>query len=108
MEKVIALDVGEFQPGRNSFPSFEYVLGDMAIVTVQLDKKVGPHHRQTGFTFVNEYDKLGHQFGEVYAEKKNTHQVFYDKNCRLPTEPDLEVDPLEVRRILVLNGILAH
>src|SRR5271155_5431685 len=86
MEKVIALDIGEFQAGHNSFPSFEYVLGDTATVTVQLDKKVEPHHRQTGFTFVKEDDKLGYQFGEVYAEKKNTHQVFYDKNCRLPTE----------------------
>jgi hypothetical protein len=108
MEKVIALDVGEFQPSRNSLPSFEYVLGDMATVTVQLDKKVEPHYRQTGFTFVGEDDKLGQQFGEVYAEKKNTHQVFYDKNCRLPTEPDCEVDPSEVRRILVLNRILAE
>jgi hypothetical protein len=73
-----------------------------------LNKTVEPHHRQTGFTFVNKNDKLGHQFGEVYAEKKNTHQVFYDKNCRLPSEAGLEIDTSEVRRILVLNGILAY
>jgi hypothetical protein len=104
MEKVIALDMGGFPAARGILTRFEYVLGDTATVTVE--KKVEPHHRQTGFTFVNR-DKLW-QFGEVYAEKKHTHQVFYDGKCRLPIAPDLEIDPSEVRRILVLNGILAH
>src|SRR5436305_5720117 len=84
MEKVIGLDIGEPPAGHGTSTSFEYVLGDMATVTVQLDKKVESYHRQTGFTFVNEDNKLGYRFGEVYAEKKNTHQVFYDGKCVLP------------------------
>jgi hypothetical protein len=108
MEKVIALDVAGVDTARDVLPNFEYVLGDTATVTVQLDKKVEPHHRQTGFTFLEKDGKLWHQFGEVYAEKKNTHQVFYDGKCRLPSARSLEVDPSEVRRILILNGILAH
>ena len=49
---------------------------------------------------------MGQQFEEVYAEKKNTYQIFYDKNYCLPTESDREVALSEVHRILVLNGIL--
>lgn len=48
---------------------------------------------------MHENGKLRYQFGEVYAEIKNTRQVLYDKNCRLPTEPYLQVDPSVVRRV---------
>jgi hypothetical protein len=108
MEKVIALDTGAVHASRDNFPNFEYVVGDTATVTVRVDKKVESHHRQTGFTFLENEGEILHQFGEVYAEKKNTHQVFYDAKCRLPKEPGLKIDPSEVRRILVLNSILAY
>jgi hypothetical protein len=93
---------------RDILPNFEYVLSDTATVTVQLDKKVEPHHRQTGFTFVEKDGKFWHRFGEVHGEKKNAYQVFYDGKFLPPSGTSLEVDLSEVRKILVLNGILSH
>ena len=66
----------------------------------QIDNRILATRRcnpQAGFKFTMKDGNLGHQFGEVYAEKKNTHQVFYDDECCIPHVSGMEISPTNIK-----------
>ena len=114
LEDLIALDVSKqsHDPTLKEYEyEYEYDYGNAATVTVKSTREpVFPKDRKTGMTFalveggtIQPYDGP-----DIYAEKKNTHQVFYNHNAPIVDDLTYTLDRAAIRGVLVSNGILAN
>lgn len=112
LEDLIALDVSKqsHDPAVQGY-EYEYDYGNAATVTVKSTRPpVFPKDRKTGMTFalVGDGTLQPYDGPNIYSEKKNTHQVFYNHNAPIVDDLTYTLDKAAIRGVLVSNGILAH